>query len=180
MNKINKEKETFDFWWSFIFSRFKIIQPPKKPKIPELPREKSTKREDDAASMPPPPSPASSTCSDGSLSNPAGGPPVPSPAPTWRQKRSAPKVSFFLMKINSNYIELLLHRQIFVLQLDITVWHFTGYFTAGAAHRLRLHASEDDGLTSLVLRISPLPRYFAKSFKFYICVYGLVISPPID
>lgn len=72
--------------------RFKIIQPPKKPKIPELPRERNTRqRDDDAASMPPPPSPASSTCSDGSLSNPAGGPAVPSPAPARRQKRSAPK-----------------------------------------------------------------------------------------
>ena len=74
--------------------RFKIIQPPKKPKIPELPREKSSKagRDDDAASMPPPPSPASSTCSDGSLSNPCP-PTVPSPAPTGarRHKRSAPK-----------------------------------------------------------------------------------------
>ena len=73
--------------------RFKIIQPPKKPKIPELPREKNNKRDDDSASMPPPPSPASSTCSDGSLSNPAGGPGVPSPAPARRHKRSAPKVS---------------------------------------------------------------------------------------
>ena len=75
--------------------RFKIIQPPKKPKIPELPKErtaKATKIEDDAASMPPPPSPASSTCSDGSLSNPCP-PTVPSPAPAGarRQKRSAPK-----------------------------------------------------------------------------------------
>ena len=50
----------------FVQFRFKIIQPPKKPKIPELPREKNTKREDDAASMPPPPSPASSTW-DGNL-----------------------------------------------------------------------------------------------------------------
>ena len=42
--------------------------------------------------MPPPPSPASSTCSDGSLSNPCP-PTVPSPAPTGarRHKRSAPK-----------------------------------------------------------------------------------------
>ena len=72
--------------------RFKIMNPPKKPKIPELPREKNSRqRDDDAASMPPPPSPASSTCSDGSLSNPAGGPTVPSPAPARRQKRSAPK-----------------------------------------------------------------------------------------
>lgn len=72
--------------------RFKIIQPPKKPKIPELPKEKNSRqREDDAASMPPPPSPASSTCSDGSLSNPAGGPGAPSPAPARRHKRSAPK-----------------------------------------------------------------------------------------
>ena len=42
--------------------RFKIMQPPKKPKIPELPKEKTAKAnkiEDDAASMPPPPSPAS-------------------------------------------------------------------------------------------------------------------------
>lgn len=68
------------------------MNPPKKPKIPELPREKNSRqRDDDAASMPPPPSPASSTCSDGSLSNPAGGPTVPSPAPARRQKRSAPK-----------------------------------------------------------------------------------------
>ena len=70
--------------------RFRIIQPPKKPKIPELPKERNRGRDDDSASMPPPPSPASSTCSDGSLSNPAGGP-VPSPAPSWRQKRSAPR-----------------------------------------------------------------------------------------
>ena len=77
--------------------RFKIIQPPKKPKIPELPREKTkanqAAKDDDAASMPPPPSPASSTCSDGSLSNPCP-PTVPSPAPTAstrRHKRSAPK-----------------------------------------------------------------------------------------
>ena len=55
-----------------IYSRFRIIQPPKKPKIPELPKEKNKGRDDDSASMPPPPSPASSTCSDGSLSNPAG------------------------------------------------------------------------------------------------------------
>ena len=76
--------------------RFKIIQPPKKPKIPELPREKQQRgREDDGASMPPPPSPASSTVSDGSLSTPVGGPAaagVPSPAPARRHKRSAPKV----------------------------------------------------------------------------------------
>ena len=53
--------------------RFKIIQPPKKPKLPELPKEKEKQKEDyDTASMPPPPSPASSTCSDGSLSSPAG------------------------------------------------------------------------------------------------------------
>ena len=74
--------------------RFKIIQPPKKPKIPELPKERPSRatKEDDAASMPPPPSPASSTCSDGSLSNPCP-PTVPSPAPTAtrRHKRSAPK-----------------------------------------------------------------------------------------
>ena len=86
----------------YLIRRFKIIQPPKKPKIPELPREKHSKREDDAASMPPPPSPASSTCSDGSLSNPAGGgggsAAVPSPAPAWRQKRSAPKVCPFKMQ----------------------------------------------------------------------------------
>eukprot|EP00096_Caligus_rogercresseyi_P012405 TRINITY_DN5185_c0_g1_i1.p1 TRINITY_DN5185_c0_g1~~TRINITY_DN5185_c0_g1_i1.p1 ORF type:complete len:2971 (-),score=851.59 TRINITY_DN5185_c0_g1_i1:151-9063(-) len=64
--------------------RFKIIQPPKKPKLPELPKEKEKKKEDnDTASMPPPPSPASSTCSDSSLSSPAVG--------TRRQKRSAPK-----------------------------------------------------------------------------------------
>ena len=74
--------------------RFKIIQPPKKPKIPELPKERTAKaaKDDDAASMPPPPSPASSTCSDGSLSNPCP-PTVPSPAPAGarRHKRSAPK-----------------------------------------------------------------------------------------
>ena len=74
--------------------RFKIIQPPKKPKIPELPKERPSRatKEDDAASMPPPPSPASSTCSDGSLSNPCP-PTVPSPAPAGarRHKRSAPK-----------------------------------------------------------------------------------------
>ena len=90
--------------------RFKIIQPPKKPKLPELPKEKEKQKEDyDTASMPPPPSPASSTCSDGSLSSPAGA--VPSAAssasagPTGavaassreltgasrRQKRSAPR-----------------------------------------------------------------------------------------
>ena len=44
--------------------RFKMIQPPKRPKLPELPREKDKQKEDyDSASMPPPPSPASSTCS---------------------------------------------------------------------------------------------------------------------
>uniref|UniRef100_A0A0K2U4A3 E3 ubiquitin-protein ligase UBR5 n=1 Tax=Lepeophtheirus salmonis TaxID=72036 RepID=A0A0K2U4A3_LEPSM len=65
--------------------RFKIIQPPKKPKLPELPKEKEKKKEDnDTASMPPPPSPASSTCSDGSLTSPAVG-------SQRRQKRSAPK-----------------------------------------------------------------------------------------
>ena len=49
--------------------RFKIIQPPKRPKLPELPREKDKQKEEyDSASMPPPPSPASSTCSDGSMS----------------------------------------------------------------------------------------------------------------
>ena len=48
--------------------RFKIIQPPKRPKLPELPREKDKQKEEyDSASMPPPPSPASSTCSDGSM-----------------------------------------------------------------------------------------------------------------
>ena len=63
--------------------RFKIIQPPKRPKLPELPREKDKAKEEyDSASMPPPPSPASSTCSDGSISSPAVG---------RRQKRSAPK-----------------------------------------------------------------------------------------
>ncbi len=65
--------------------RFKIVQPPKRPKLPELPKEKDKAKEEyDSASMPPPPSPASSTCSDGSLSSPAvtGG---------RRQKRSAPK-----------------------------------------------------------------------------------------
>jgi E3 ubiquitin-protein ligase EDD1 len=53
--------------------RFMIIQPPKRPKLPELPRgEKDKAKEDnDTASMPPPPSPASSTCSDGSISSPA-------------------------------------------------------------------------------------------------------------
>jgi E3 ubiquitin-protein ligase EDD1 len=63
--------------------RFKIVQPPKRPKLPELPREKDKAKEEyDSASMPPPPSPASSTCSDGSMSSPAVG---------RRQKRSAPK-----------------------------------------------------------------------------------------
>ena len=58
--------------------RFKLIQPPKRPKLPELPKEKDKQKEEyDSASMPPPPSPASSTCSDGSMSR--------------RQKRSAPK-----------------------------------------------------------------------------------------
>ena len=58
--------------------RFKIIQPPKKPKIPELPREKQQRgREDDGASMPPPPSPASSTVSDGSLSTRWAARPLP-------------------------------------------------------------------------------------------------------
>ena len=82
--------------------RFKIIQPPKKPKLPELPKEKERQKEDyDSASMPPPPSPASSTCSDGSLSSPAscvvassGSAPTGAAAPavgTRRQKRSAPK-----------------------------------------------------------------------------------------
>ena len=48
--------------------RFKMIQPPKRPKLPELPREKDKQKEDyDSASMPPPPSPASSTCSGSSL-----------------------------------------------------------------------------------------------------------------
>ncbi len=61
--------------------RFKLIQPPKKPKIPELPREKDKQKEEyDSASMPPPPSPASSTCSDGSMN-----------MSSRRQKRSAPK-----------------------------------------------------------------------------------------
>ena len=60
--------------------RFKLIQPPKRPKLPELPREKDKQKEEyDSASMPPPPSPASSTCSDGSMSM------------SRRQKRSAPK-----------------------------------------------------------------------------------------
>lgn len=60
--------------------RFKLIQPPKRPKLPELPKEKDRQKEDyDSASMPPPPSPASSTCSDGSMNM------------SRRQKRSAPK-----------------------------------------------------------------------------------------
>merc|ERR1712016_138024 len=59
--------------------RFKIIQPPKRPKLPELPRQDKQKEEYDSASMPPPLSPASSTCSDGSMNM------------TRRQKRSAPK-----------------------------------------------------------------------------------------
>jgi E3 ubiquitin-protein ligase EDD1 len=52
--------------------RFKILQPPKKPKLPELPKASKDKQKEDndSASMPPPPSPASSTCSDGSLSSP--------------------------------------------------------------------------------------------------------------
>jgi len=66
--------------------RFKIVQPPKRPKLPELPREKDKAKEEyDSASMPPPPSPASSTCSDGSISSPAAA------GPGRRQKRSAPK-----------------------------------------------------------------------------------------
>ncbi len=66
--------------------RFRIVQPPKRPKLPELPKgEKDKAKEDnDTASMPPPPSPASSTCSDGSISSPAVG-------GGRRQKRSAPK-----------------------------------------------------------------------------------------
>ena len=78
--------------------RFKIIQPPKKPKLPELPKgERDKAKEDnDTASMPPPPSPASSTCSDGSISSPAvGAAPVESGrgggGSGRRQKRSAPK-----------------------------------------------------------------------------------------
>ena len=68
--------------------RFKIVQPPKRPKLPELPREKDKSKEDnDSASMPPPPSPASSTCSDGSAV--AVAPPAP-PRGT-RAKRSVPR-----------------------------------------------------------------------------------------
>ena len=72
--------------WSITEScRFKIVQPPKRPKLPELPREKDKAKEEyDSASMPPPPSPASSTCSDGSISSPAV-------AGRSRQKRSAPR-----------------------------------------------------------------------------------------
>lgn len=69
--------------------RFRIMQPPKRPKLPELPKEKEKQKEEyDSASMPPPPSPASSTCSDGSLS----APPAPvAGAGQRRQKRSAPR-----------------------------------------------------------------------------------------
>ena len=38
--------------------------------------------------------------------------------------------------------------------------------TAGAAHRLLLHASDDDGRTSLLLRILPLPRYRTELSRF--------------
>ena len=76
--------------------RFKIIQPPKKPKLPELPKgERDKAKEDnDTASMPPPPSPASSTCSDGSdvLRSPAVADVVRGGGGSGRrQKRSAPK-----------------------------------------------------------------------------------------
>ena len=80
--------------WSMDEScRFKIIQPPKKPKLPELPKgERDKAKEDnDTASMPPPPSPASSTCSDGSISSPAVTVPTGGGGSGRRQKRSAPK-----------------------------------------------------------------------------------------
>ena len=78
---IPKVGQLLESAWSITETkRFKIIQPPKKPKLPELPKEKDKQKEDyDSASMPPPPSPASSTCSDGSLHG------------SRMKKRSAPK-----------------------------------------------------------------------------------------
>ena len=57
---VPKVGQLLDSAWNITDTcRFKIMQPPKKPKLPELPKEKEKQKEDyDSASMPPPPSPA--------------------------------------------------------------------------------------------------------------------------
>ena len=60
---VPKVGQLLDSAWNITDTcRFKIMQPPKKPKLPELPKEKEKQKEDyDSASMPPPPSPGLGT-----------------------------------------------------------------------------------------------------------------------
>ena len=60
---VPKVGQLLDSAWNITDTcRFKIMQPPKKPKLPELPKEKEKQKEDyDSASMPPPPSPGMTT-----------------------------------------------------------------------------------------------------------------------
>ena len=67
----------------------------------------------------------------------------------------------------------------FSRQLTHTIAPYVSVITALAAHLLLLHASEDGGRTSHMLRILPLPRYRTKLSRllylyigYYLCIFN--------